>query len=53
MKVNDIFMEICHIDAIALMARVGVSGAEVFGKMASSALSGMNSLAASIEDRSV
>ena len=35
------------------MARVGVSGAEVFGKMASSALSGMNSLAASIESQSL
>jgi len=35
------------------MARVGVSGAEVFGKMASSALSGMNSLAASIENQSL
>lgn len=35
------------------MARVGVSGAEVFGKMASSALSGMNALAASVENQTV
>lgn len=35
------------------MSRVGVAGAKVFGDMASSALSGMNSLAASIESRSL
>ncbi|MDD2990623.1 MAG: hypothetical protein PHI64_16905 [Zoogloea sp.] len=35
------------------MSRVGVAGAEVFGKMASSALSGMNALAASVENQTV
>lgn len=35
------------------MSRVGVAGAEVFGKMASSALSGMNALAAEIESKSL
>lgn len=35
------------------LSQVGVAGARVFGTMAGSALSGMNSLAASIENRSL
>ena len=35
------------------LSTVGTSGAKVFGDMASSALSGMNSLAAAIEQTSL